>query len=80
MMALLIKLRVKPQRLRCDFSSASCTDTVNVDSAEFKMIGGRIGSVCVPSGPVIVTKRCAEGEETGNVGDIEVGGSESVTD
>ena len=44
------------------------------------MIGGRIGNVCVPSGPVTVTSRWAMGDDGGRVGEIDVGGKESVTD
>jgi hypothetical protein len=79
-MALLIKLRVSPHKLLCDFSSESCTVTERPEPLLERMIGGKIGNVCVPSGPVMVTSRCARGDDGGRVGEIEVGGKDKVTD
>jgi hypothetical protein len=44
------------------------------------IIGGRMGSVCVPRGPVMVTSRWARGDEAGREGEMEVGGRDRVTD
>lgn len=57
LIALLIKLLVRPHKLLCDFSSESWTVTDSPVLLLFRIMGGNIGSVCVPRGPVIVTSR-----------------------
>ena len=60
--------------------SVGCVlDETEADGLE-RMIGGVTGTVCEPSGPEMVMKRCAEGEASGRDGEMDEEGRVTVTE